>query len=160
MDLYFLKNQNSLFRHLKNEPQLREKIFEKVNLGGLSGGSSLRRVSNLRVSPIWLVSKTDGDWRLVTHFAFPSWDSVDDFIKGKMCSVKYTSLESIQKVMHRTSCHHGNTKTIGLIFKAVRFNNYHRGYFDRRHIVTMVAEFNLPSYIHLWFSLSVFVWNG
>ena len=39
--------------------------------------------------------KKDGKWRLIHHLSFPNGESVNDFIDKDLCSVKYTSFDTV-----------------------------------------------------------------
>ena len=49
--------------------------------------------ANLRISPVGLVPKKDGSWRLIHHLSYPENASVNDFIDEKYCSVRYSSFD-------------------------------------------------------------------
>jgi hypothetical protein len=59
------------------------------------GPFSQKNISTLQVSPIGLVPKSSGEWRLITHLSFPENDSVNDFIDPQICSVKYLSFDKV-----------------------------------------------------------------
>ena len=52
-------------------------------------------ISNIRISPISLVAKPDGGWRLITNLSAPEGNSVNSYIEEQICKVKYSSLDQI-----------------------------------------------------------------
>lgn len=72
-----------------------EKLYQEVKLGRMLGPFSHIPISNLRTSPIGLVSKSDGGWRLITHLSYPEGNSVNSYIDPQFCKVNYSSLDSI-----------------------------------------------------------------
>jgi hypothetical protein len=52
-------------------------------------------ISNLRISPIGLVAKPDGVWRLITNLSAPEGNSVNSYIEEQFCKVKYSYLDQI-----------------------------------------------------------------
>jgi len=59
------------------------------------GPFSQKPISTLRVSPIGLVPKSSGGWRLITHLSYPENYSVNDFIDPQICGVKYLSFDKV-----------------------------------------------------------------
>lgn len=81
---------------VKQNPQIAwEKVIKEVSLGRIAGPFDICPINNLKLSPIGLVSKKDGTWRLIQHLSYPSGDSVNDFIDSDVCSVRYTSLDEV-----------------------------------------------------------------
>ena len=50
---------------------------------------------NLNNSPVGLVPKSDGSWRLITHLSCPKGGSVNDGISDDLSSVNYTSFDTV-----------------------------------------------------------------
>ena len=71
-----------------------EIAMKEVRLGRVAGPFSICPLPNLRVSPVGLVPKKDGSWRLIHHLSYPNNFSVNDFIDQKFCTVQYTSFDS------------------------------------------------------------------
>lgn len=71
------------------------KLMKEVSLGRMLGPFKILPISTLRISPIGLVPKSDGSWRLITHLSYPPECSVNSFIDEKFCKVQYTSFDSI-----------------------------------------------------------------
>ena len=69
---------------------------KETELGRVLGPFSKKNpISTLQVSPIGLVPKSSGEWRLITHLSYPENDSVNDFIDPQICSVKYLSFDKV-----------------------------------------------------------------
>lgn len=79
----------------------RDKINSEVSLGRIAGPFSNKPISNLRVSPIGIVPKSGGSWRLITHLSYPEMNSVNHFIDPEDCSVAYTSLDQVLQEVAR-----------------------------------------------------------
>ena len=73
---------------------VREKIDKEINMGRILGPFISPPISNLITSPIGIVRKSDGGWRLITHLSYPSGGSVNDFIDPEICSEQYTSFDT------------------------------------------------------------------
>lgn len=90
----FLESKN-----LSSAEQYKHEIITKlqteIELGRMLGPFSKPPISTLRTSPIGLVPKSDGGWRLITHLSYPEGNSVNTYISEELSSVKYTSLDSI-----------------------------------------------------------------
>lgn len=71
------------------------KIQNEVNLGRMLGPFKYLPISRLRISPIGLVPKSDGNWRLTTHLSYPQDGSVNSFINPELCKVSFSSLDNI-----------------------------------------------------------------
>ena len=76
------------------------KLSKEISLGRMLGPFHTLPISTLRVSPIGLVPKSDGTWRLITHLSFPPGNSINDFISEEFCKVKYSSLDNILDVIY------------------------------------------------------------
>ena len=70
------------------------KLQKEINLGRIIGPFINKPISNLRISPIGLVEKTDNTWRLITHLSHPCDNSVNDFIDQQFCAVRYSSFDN------------------------------------------------------------------
>lgn len=78
-----------------NSQILREKINSEVLLGRFAGPFKTPPYSNLKVSPLGLVPKSNGGWRLINHLSYPEGNSVNDGISDDLSSVKYSSFDSV-----------------------------------------------------------------
>ena len=79
----------------------KEKIISEVKLGRIAGPFLNKPISNLRISPIGIVPKSGGSWRLITHLSYPENNSVNHFIDPYDCSVAYTSLDQVLQEVAR-----------------------------------------------------------
>lgn len=87
---------------VKQNPQVAVKLVEKeVELGRMAGPFVDKPFSNLRVSPIGLVPKKDGAYRLIHHLSFPQGSSINDFIHPDLCKVKYASFDDAIDLVSR-----------------------------------------------------------
>ena len=75
--------------------ELMAKINKEVQLGRMIGPFPVSPFSNLVISPLGLVPKSEGGWRLIMHLSFPEGSSVNDGIDKDLCSVKYTSFDKV-----------------------------------------------------------------
>lgn len=86
-------------RNLKSAEMLKietqSKLNKEITLGRMCGPFKNRPISTLRTSPIGLVNKSDGSFRLIMHLSFPSGCSVNDFVDPNETSVKYTSFDEV-----------------------------------------------------------------
>ena len=78
-----------------NRTETRLKLFEEVNLGRMLGPFKKKPIPNLQISPIGVVPKSNGSWRLITHLSYPENSSINDFIDPDICKVKYTSIDHV-----------------------------------------------------------------
>lgn len=75
-------------------------VKKEVDLGRIAGQFSSPPMSNLKVSPIGVVPKSDGGWRLITHFSYPRGVSINDGIGPDLCSVQYTSFDTVMDIIY------------------------------------------------------------
>lgn len=68
--------------------------MKEVELGRIAGPFTTLPLKSLRVSPVGLIPKKDGTWRLIHHLSYPTGSSVNDFIDRDYCSVHYTPFDS------------------------------------------------------------------
>ncbi|MBV2113348.1 MAG: hypothetical protein KUF82_20545 [Candidatus Thiodiazotropha sp. (ex Ctena orbiculata)] len=76
-----------------------EKIKQEVNLGRIAGPFSKRPISNMRCSPIGLVEKKSGGYRLITHLSHPPGLSVNEHINDSFASVKYSNFDNAVSII-------------------------------------------------------------
>lgn len=50
---------------------------------------------NIHISPIGLVPKSSGGWRMITHLSYPPSQGINFFIDPSTCSVKYTAFDTV-----------------------------------------------------------------
>ncbi|VDI48289.1 Hypothetical predicted protein [Mytilus galloprovincialis] len=53
----------------------------------------------LRISPIFLAEKKNGDYRLIHNLSYPLHNSVNDFIDEKYCSVQYSGIDDAVRLV-------------------------------------------------------------
>ena len=75
--------------------ELKAKIDDEIASGRMWGPSAFPPFSNLHVSPVGLVPKADGGWRMITHLSFPPESSINSHIDNQFTSVKYTSFDQV-----------------------------------------------------------------
>ena len=97
--------RNSLLcRNLKsafdNETVLMEKINTELTLKRFAGPFTRPPFPNLRTSPLCLVPKSDGGWRMITHLSYPEGGSVNDGIDKSFTSVQYTSFDQVTNMIY------------------------------------------------------------
>lgn len=81
---------------VKDYPKVVKEIIDKeIALGRIAGPFNYEPLGNLRLSPIGVVAKKNGGWRLIHHLSYPFDYSVNDFIDTEACSVHYTSFDEV-----------------------------------------------------------------
>jgi hypothetical protein len=70
-------------------------------MGRIAGPFSVPLFPTLRVSPIGLVPKKNGDFRMIHNLSYPCKNSVNDFIDHEFCSVRYSSIDDAVKIIQR-----------------------------------------------------------
>ena len=99
------QNLKSVYQH---PVQARQKIQSEIDIGRISGPYEKRPISNLRCSPIGLVPKKTGGFRLITHLSFPPGNSVNSYIDPIHSSVQYSPFDHaiylIQKAGRNALC--------------------------------------------------------
>lgn len=86
---------NNLISAKDHEFQLGEKIIKEVNAGRIAGPFHRAPFANLRLSPVGLVPKKDGGWRMIQHLSYPQGSSVNEFIDPELATVQYTSFDKV-----------------------------------------------------------------
>lgn len=87
---------------VKQNPGIAIKLIEKeIEMGRMAGPFSSKPFSNLRISPIGLVPKKDGTFRLIQHLSYPHGSSINDFIDPDYCKVKYASFDDAIDMVSR-----------------------------------------------------------
>lgn len=71
------------------------KLDKEIELGRILGPFSKLPISTLRISPIGLIEKPDGGWRLISNLSYPEGNSVNAYIKPEFCKVNYSSQDNI-----------------------------------------------------------------
>lgn len=93
------KNLKSAYLHSK---ELKEKIMKEISLGRIAGPFKKPPFKQFKVSPVGLVPKNDGTWRLITHLSYPEGGSVNDGIDKQLCSVSYTSFDQVAQLVFKS----------------------------------------------------------
>jgi len=79
--------------------EVQKKIDKEISLGRISGPFKVPPISNLKVSPLGILEKPDGGWRLITHLSYPNGSSVNDGFSVEDISVKYTSFDKVADML-------------------------------------------------------------
>ena len=93
-----IKNLKSANLHLS---ELKEKINKEVSLERMVGPFDTQPLNNFKISPVGLIPKSDGSWRLITHLSYPPGSSVNDGIDKNICSVTYTSFDEVSQMIFK-----------------------------------------------------------
>ncbi|XP_062578413.1 uncharacterized protein LOC134240321 isoform X1 [Saccostrea cucullata] len=72
-----------------------EKIQKEIELGRVVGPFSELPISNLHLSPVGIIPKSDGGWRMITHLSYPESNSINDYIDPELCTVNYSSFDKV-----------------------------------------------------------------
>ena len=80
---------------LQYPDKTKEKILNEQKLGRIAGPFKTKPIVNLKISPIGIIPKAEGLWRLITHLSYPENKSVNSFIDPEECTVVYTSLDEV-----------------------------------------------------------------
>jgi len=81
-----------------------KKLEKEIQQGRMLGPFLFKPISTLRISPIGLVPKHDGGWRLITNLSHPSENSVNGYIDSDVCKVKYSSFDSVLSMIYKLGC--------------------------------------------------------
>lgn len=92
---------NNLVSAYQHKAQTLQKIQKEIQLGRILGPFSAKPISVLRISPIGLVPKQDGSWRLITNLSFPTGNSVNSYIDPELCKVNYSSLDNVLNMVYK-----------------------------------------------------------
>ena len=83
-------------------PELaKQKMSKELAVGRIAGPFSVPPFPTLRVSPIGLVPKKNGDFRMIHNLSYPCNNSVNDIIDHEFCSVRYSSIDDAVKIIQR-----------------------------------------------------------
>lgn len=88
----YSKNLKSATEH---HDHLMDKISKEIKLGRIMGPFDQLPISNLHISPVGIVPKSDGGWRMITHLSYPSDRGINDFIDPDLCTVQYASFDGV-----------------------------------------------------------------
>ena len=74
-------------------PVLHQKIQIEIDAGRVVGPFQEPPFPNCQVSPLGLVPKKSGDFRIIQHLSAPEGSSVNDGIPKEFCSVQYQNID-------------------------------------------------------------------
>ena len=90
----------NLLSAYQHQEELKEKVRKEINLGRVAGPFDNLPISNLQISPVGIVLKSDGlNWRLISHLSYPPSNGINAFIDPKFCTVKYTSFDRVVEML-------------------------------------------------------------
>lgn len=85
----------------KQAPEiLQGKIKKELEAGRIAGPFAYPPLPTLQVSPVGLIPKKDGDYRVIHHLSYPDHNSINDFIPPELCSVSYASIDDAAEMIH------------------------------------------------------------
>lgn len=67
----------------------------------IAGPFQKRPISNLKWSPIGVVHKKTGGWRLITRLSYPPSNSVNDYIDEQHTAVQYSSFDNAVSIVKK-----------------------------------------------------------
>ena len=74
---------------------LQDKIDKEVEQGRIAGPFKTPPMHNFHISPVGVVPKADGGWRMIMHLSYPPLFSVNDNIDPIYTTVTYTSFDKV-----------------------------------------------------------------
>lgn len=95
------KKTRNLQSALDNLPILRHKIQKEIEAGRVMGPFKDPPFPNCQVSPLGLVPKKNGDFRIIQHLSAPEGSSVNDGIPKEFCSVQYQNIDDAVALVKR-----------------------------------------------------------
>ena len=75
--------------------ELVEKVNKEIKLGRIMGPLNRLPLANIHLSPVGLVPKSDGGWRMITHLSYPKSSGINSFIDPDLCAVHYASFDGV-----------------------------------------------------------------
>ena len=84
---------NNLVSVCCNEEVAYQLVLKEVQLGRIASPFVNPPLHDLRLSPLGLVPKKDGNLRIIHHLSYPKGSSINDFIDVNSCSVRYSSFD-------------------------------------------------------------------
>ena len=122
------RNSANLQSALQHPEVVHEKLVSEVKAGRMLGPFKTKPISNLQISPIGIVPKKTGGWRLIMHLSHPENNSINDFIDPLLTSVSYTTFDQAMKTVQQ--CGPGALLGKKDIKSAFRLLPVHPGDFD------------------------------
>ena len=80
---------------------VRDQIKKELDKGRIAGPFVSPPLPTLRVSPLGLVPKKSGGYRVIHHLSFPDKNSVNHFTDPDICSVSYSSIDDAIELIHK-----------------------------------------------------------
>lgn len=77
----------------ENKDQLLDKLNTEIQLGRIVGQFDVPPFKNFHCSPIGVLPKKQGGFRLITILSAPRGNSINEFIDTEICSVNYSSFD-------------------------------------------------------------------
>lgn len=77
----------------ENKDQLLGKLNKEIQLGRIVGPFDVPPFKNFHCSPIGVLPKKQGGFRLITNLSAPRGNSINEFIDPEICSVNYSSFD-------------------------------------------------------------------
>ena len=76
-----------------NQLRVKSKLEKEISAARMAGPFDSVPLPNLQISPIGLVPKKNGDFRMIHHLFYPEGKSINSGIDREFCSVNYTSFD-------------------------------------------------------------------
>ena len=97
--MYTGPRRNVMSKHLVSATEFQAETLAKLNKevssGIILGPFNNIPISTLHISPIGVIPKPDGTWRLITNLSHPINDCINSYINEKYSKVCYSSLDNI-----------------------------------------------------------------
>ena len=90
---------NNLKSANENKSILREKLILEIAKGRIAGPFTKNPFPNIHFSPLGLVPKKDGNFRLIHHLSYPEGGSVNDGIPVEYTKVHYQTLDDAIRII-------------------------------------------------------------
>lgn len=87
------RHANNLQSAKQHPTIINQKISKELSLQRIGGPFKQPPFPTLQISPIGLVPKKDGDYRLIHHLSYPDQDSINFYLDPIACSVHYSSID-------------------------------------------------------------------
>lgn len=93
------RESKNLKSAIVNPSIVEHKIHKELMLERVGGPFEYPPFPSLQISPLGLVPKKDGDFRLIHHLSFPEHQSINSFIDPAACSVHYASVDDAAAII-------------------------------------------------------------
>ena len=85
---------------VRNNPQVvKDYLLKEISLRHIAGPFKVPLLPNLQYSPIGLVPKKDGSWRLIMDLSASKGSSINDFISQEDFSVQYFHFDDVVNIV-------------------------------------------------------------